>query len=278
MNEDEKICPRCAETIKQAAVVCRFCGHEFGESKPETVAATGPASAAPPSTWLPGKPKDEPAKSSENVSLAAKGLGGCLVLVVLILMLGQCVGSSTDESSRAESVDNLAVADLMVNDVGSSPDATGGNAAAAETATPASSWSYSSRQDEVRGKTIHYAEVTSKNQVDFDFPYAGGSRLQITVRKHPKWGEDVVFQISDGQFVCGIYDCTGAINFGKGAETLTLVPPEDHDSKTLFAKYGPTIIRKLKDSDQVVVELPFYQEGNRQFTFETAGLTWPPKS
>jgi ribosomal protein L40E len=29
-KSDEKVCPRCAETIKLAAQVCRFCGHEFG--------------------------------------------------------------------------------------------------------------------------------------------------------------------------------------------------------------------------------------------------------
>jgi hypothetical protein len=30
MSQDEnKNCPRCAETVKVAALVCRFCGHEF---------------------------------------------------------------------------------------------------------------------------------------------------------------------------------------------------------------------------------------------------------
>lgn len=29
---DSKVCPRCAETIKAAALVCRFCGQQFGAS------------------------------------------------------------------------------------------------------------------------------------------------------------------------------------------------------------------------------------------------------
>ena len=29
MSAQEKTCPKCAEQVKAAALVCRFCGHEF---------------------------------------------------------------------------------------------------------------------------------------------------------------------------------------------------------------------------------------------------------
>lgn len=48
-----KICPRCAEEVKAAAVVCRFCGHEFnsssagsGDSRTEPTTTSGVAIAA----------------------------------------------------------------------------------------------------------------------------------------------------------------------------------------------------------------------------------------
>ena len=31
-SSDEKTCPQCAEKIKAAALVCRFCGYEFPKS------------------------------------------------------------------------------------------------------------------------------------------------------------------------------------------------------------------------------------------------------
>lgn len=36
----EKVCPRCAEMVKAAAQVCRYCGHEFPE--PSTSASVAP--------------------------------------------------------------------------------------------------------------------------------------------------------------------------------------------------------------------------------------------
>ena len=43
---DTKVCPRCAETIKAAALVCRYCGHEFEAPAPPTPAADGPDAPA----------------------------------------------------------------------------------------------------------------------------------------------------------------------------------------------------------------------------------------
>ena len=65
MEADEKKCPRCAETVKAEARVCKHCGHEFG------------AGAAA---------KAEPAAAAKK-SGAKKSLLGCLGLVALLVVL-----------------------------------------------------------------------------------------------------------------------------------------------------------------------------------------------
>jgi Uncharacterised protein family UPF0547 len=275
MNDYEKVCPRCAETIKRAAVVCRYCGHEFADQTPE--------SAAAPSSVSPSAAGPETSQTSGQANLKTAGgiIGiGCFGFLLLAI-IGSIAGGGASQSTNS-SADAAANAAFDMNATADTATANADaalNAAAAEDSRAAEAgtgWSYSTSHDEVRGKTIYYANVDSDNQVEFDAPYSGGSTLTMTVRKHPQYGQDVIFRISDGQFVCGVESCSGTVNYGHGPERVSLTESADYDSKTLFASSGPSIINKLKNANKVIVELPFYQEGNRQFTFSTKGLKWPP--
>lgn len=248
MSVDEKTCPQCAEQVKLAAKVCKHCGHTF--------------------------------TTQENAdALQAAGGGntaiGCVVLVLLVLGIAMCSGGDdesegdlSDVDAAAANVEAAAEAALAEVEAGESPE---------KPIKERSAWSYSESKDELRGKTTYHARVVSDNSVQFDFPYNGGARLTMTVRKSPQYGSDVIFRISKGQYTCGLYNCKGAISFDGRSEALTLTTPADHSSDVLFATYGDAIIRKLKNSDRTIVELPFYQEGNRQFVFDTTNLEWPPE-
>jgi hypothetical protein len=243
MARDEKTCPKCAEQVKSAAQVCKHCGYTFTA---EDAAAL----------------KAESDARSKRYLIAAGGV------LFLFLIIGMCSSGEGDppvnpigvQSTEDSAVDaRIAETDAIQSDI-------------------EGSWTYYNRRDELRGRPEYFAEVISSNEERFDFPYEGGSRLRMTIRQSSQHGQDLIFRISSGQFVCGVYNCDGAISFDGAVEKLTLSSPADHSSDVLFATYDQALVRKLKSSDRTIVELPFYQAGNRQFVFDTRGLEWPPES
>src|SRR5665213_4100209 len=54
MESDEKVCPRCAETVKAAALVCKHCQHEFA---PPVKATEASPSSKQSQRVTPGKKK-----------------------------------------------------------------------------------------------------------------------------------------------------------------------------------------------------------------------------
>lgn len=138
-------------------------------------------------------------------------------------------------------------------------------------------WQYETSKDEMRGIESKFATTVSTNTVDFDFPYNGGSKLILALRKRGS-EVDVMVSITKGQILCGVQNCEAAFKFDNGeVQSVTMSEPDNHSSDLLFIAYDKTeskIISQLKNSKKLVIEIPFYQEGKKQFTFDVSGLEW----
>ena len=140
---------------------------------------------------------------------------------------------------------------------------------------PAPAWDYSGGTDDISGKIVQSASLRSQNFNVFDFPYQGETYLTMTVRQHPRYGLDVYFTLDRGQILCNSYDgCSGMINIDGRSERLTLTEPSDNSSDVVFATYDAAILRKIRNAETVVVELPVYEEGAPAWTFNVKGLKW----
>lgn len=141
-----------------------------------------------------------------------------------------------------------------------------------------SNWIYSEEKDEMRNKTSYYAFLNSSNEVDFGYPYSGGSFMMINLRDSSRYGKDVIFSISKGMFSCGYRGCTIAVKFDDGEIiNYKVVEAESGRNEILFIANDNTVsqfVKRLRASQVVIIEARFYDEGPRQFKFDSRGLEW----
>ena len=136
-------------------------------------------------------------------------------------------------------------------------------------------WLYDTSQDRMGRGTIKTAQVSSDNQIEFDFPYQVPQRATLMLRTHPKYGKNVILRIERGQFLCGVDDCPVSVRFDEGkVQVYNAAEPSDHTTTALFLRGYERFIAGLRNSHKVSVEAKFYQEGNRVFEFNTSGLNW----
>lgn len=137
-------------------------------------------------------------------------------------------------------------------------------------------WTYENVQDSMTQKTINIALLGSTNRLSFGFPYRGTQQAQLQLRKHPRWGQDVILQIQKGQFLCNSYDgCSVSVRFGNGKpKKFSAGEPNDNSSTSIFIRGYSNFVSELRKVDKVYIEASFYQEGNRTLEFAVDGLDW----
>ncbi len=143
------------------------------------------------------------------------------------------------------------------------------------TPTPVpSSWIYNESVDEMSGKTTKVACVLSDEPVEFDFPY-GTQTARLCLRDHPKYGKDVFIAFDKAQFLCGMDGCRVRVKFGaKAPVNFDGVDPADHSSDTLFITPFGQFLKGVRSAETTLIEAQFFQQGERQIRFSTAGLIW----
>lgn len=140
----------------------------------------------------------------------------------------------------------------------------------------APAWEYHSKADSMRGTTTHIARLRSTNRTTFDFPY-GSAALDIYLRQPPGRSPEAFVVVVKGQFTCSYDGCSIRVKFDDGkVQKFYAQSGESPDS--LFLSNVKGWVSQLKKSERLMIEADFFQEGARQFTFTTKGLTWPPAS
>lgn len=134
-------------------------------------------------------------------------------------------------------------------------------------------WDYDNSKDTVSGKDIKRAVVHSNNSFEMDFPYQGGTTGSLIIRKHPRYGKDVIFSINKGQLLCDIGGCQVSVRFDdKKPYKVHVNEPEDHSNTVLFLSGYDKLVKEIKNSKKMIVEATFYQNGAKAFEFDVSNF------
>lgn len=127
----------------------------------------------------------------------------------------------------------------------------------------------------MRGVKTKLAELRSTNRAQLDFPYRGGSTLEMNLRKRDSDDEpEVFFRLDRGQVPCHS-DCSLFSKFDsdevKGWEGTG---PKSHRGDTIFVDNSKEFLERLRTAKRLTVEVLIFNHGKFQYTFNVDGLKW----
>lgn len=134
-------------------------------------------------------------------------------------------------------------------------------------------WTYSTYTDEATGKKAKRAYLTSKNSMNFGFPYSGTQYGQFTVRNHPRFGVEAFLQIDKGQLLCNSFsNTTVLVRFDNGPATrYGCNGAADHSSEIVFIENVAGLEARMKTAKKMFITVSVYQEGSRTWEFNVRG-------
>lgn len=141
-------------------------------------------------------------------------------------------------------------------------------------------WDYKQNIDKMSSKQTLYAIIKSENSLNLSSPYSGRNHGHLTVRQHPTYGQNVIFQVDQGQIMCNSYNgCPIIVRFDeKPAVTFSGTEAADNDPKTVFISNSSRFIGLAKTAKRILVQVNLFHNGNPVLEFTTQEpLQWGKK-
>lgn len=186
-----------------------------------------------------------------------------LSLIIFVAIVGIVVSAAANQSPSTRTVATTTAAAV------SSPALT---QPMADAATKRVNWIYSESTDEMTGTVNKTACTESTNELDFSFPYNGGSSGSLCFRRKGK-ALNAWIRVSKGQFVCGIEDCTLRLKFDEGAiQTYRGLESESQSTGLLFLQPEAKLLKASVGAKKLKLQAIYYQEGQQVLNFDLDGL------
>jgi hypothetical protein len=117
----------------------------------------------------------------------------------------------------------------------------------------AQTWRYEKSTDRMSGREAAYATLQSANSLALGFPYAGKNLGQITVRRHPAHGLDVLVQVGRGQILCPHDGCSVMVRFdGAEAVRYSASRASDGSSTVVFIDDALGFIERARKAKRIL--------------------------
>jgi hypothetical protein len=187
---------------------------------------------------------------------------GCLVLFLILLGVPILLVVVGQNSLHDAAVENQRAAMKSVS------------ATPTPAPAPGAQWSYHQSDDDMSKGRVYEAHVDSSNTVSFAFPYGGEQHATLTIRTHPRFGKDVIFNIQRGQFLCRSYqNCGVLVRFDdQSATSYAGRGPSDNSTTTVFVLGYDAFVSRMLKAKTARISTEIYQEGNPVFEFDVTGF------
>lgn len=135
-------------------------------------------------------------------------------------------------------------------------------------------WRLVVSKDEMRNTESKWLALSSDNNADLSFPYDGVNRLNIDILDSKTDEPRIFVSIDKGQYDCESYGCSAAVKFGNAPiQYLTFQKYEvsgGDGTILVFSGNSKAFLSNVRNFNSIIIELPFYREGTRQFKFDTS--------